>query len=56
MLYKKSYYFTNSYLIKSKARTVPSRDADMTNFLLGPNTTSVTELVCSENVTKQNPD
>lgn len=44
------------YLIKSKARTEPSREADTTNFLLGLKTTSVTELVCSENVTKQNPD
>lgn len=44
------------YLVKSKARTVPSRDADITNFLLGPKTMSVTVLVCSEKVTKQNPD
>lgn len=47
---------TNVYLVRSKARTVPSRDADTINFLLGANTMSVTVLVCSENVTKQNPD
>lgn len=48
--------YSNLYLVRSKARTVPSKDADKTNFLLGPNTISVTVLVCSENVTKQNPD
>lgn len=45
-----------SYLVRSKARTVPSRDADTINFLLGANATPVTVLVCSKNVTKQNPD
>lgn len=43
-------------LVRSKARTVPSSDADTTNLLLGAKTTSVTVLVCSLNVTKQNPD
>ena len=44
-----------SYLCRSKARTVPSREALTMTKPLEVKVTLVTELVCSVNVTKHKP-